>query len=45
MHQDVYLTNVLEVLDVVTLSAHDLIDDIGPHLVPVLEWSAQAQAV
>lgn len=28
-----YLTNVLQVLDVVSLCAYDLIDDIGPHLV------------
>lgn len=36
MHHYGYLTNVLEVLDVMTLGAHDLIDDIGPHLVAVL---------
>jgi hypothetical protein len=36
MHHHGYLANVLEVLDVMTLSAHDLVDDIGPHLVPVL---------
>lgn len=28
-----YLTNVLQVLDVVSLCAYDLIDDVGPHLV------------
>lgn len=32
-----YLADVLEVLDVVSLCAHDLIDDVGSHLVPVLE--------
>ena len=28
-----YLTNVLQMLDVVFLCAYDLIDDVGPHLV------------
>lgn len=31
--------------DVVSLCAHDLIDDIGSHLVSVLKRRAQAQAV
>lgn len=44
-HSWAYLTNVLEVLDVMALSAHDFIDDVGPHLVPVLQWSAQTEAV
>lgn len=26
------LTDVFQVLDVVSLCAHDLIDDVGPHL-------------
>lgn len=40
-----YLTDVLEVFDVVSLCAHDLIDDVGSHLVPVLEGRTQTQAV
>lgn len=40
-----YLANVLEVLDVVTLRAHDLIDDIGSHLISVLDGSAKTEAV
>lgn len=28
-----YLTDVLQMLDVVSLCAYDLIDDVGPHLV------------
>ena len=31
-----YFTDVLEVLDVHALSVHDLLDDIGPHLVLAL---------
>ena len=34
-----YLTDVLEVLDVHPLSVHDLLDDIGPHLVLALQVS------
>jgi len=40
-----YLTDVLEVFNVVSLRAHDLIDDVSPHLVSVLEGWAQTQAV
>lgn len=40
-----YLADVLEVFDVVALGAHDLIDDVGSHLVAVLHGPAQAQAV
>lgn len=36
-----YLADVFEVFDVVPLCAHDLIDDISSHLVPVLERRAQ----
>jgi len=32
------------VFDIVTLSAHDLIDNVGPHLISVLKWLANAQA-
>lgn len=32
-----YLTDVLEVLDVHALGVHDLLDDIGPHLVLALQ--------
>lgn len=39
-----YLTYVLQVFDVVAFSAHDLVDDVGPHLVSVLQWLADAQA-
>lgn len=35
-HSCTYLTNVFKVLDIMSFSAHDLIDDIGTHLVPVL---------
>lgn len=44
-HSWAYLTNVLEVLDVMTLSTHDFIDDVGPHLVPVLQRPAQTETV
>lgn len=37
VHMFKYLTDVFEVFDVVSLCAHDLIDDIGSHLVSVLE--------
>lgn len=40
-----YLANVLEVLDVVALGAHDFIDDVGSHLVSVLNGPAETQAV
>lgn len=40
-----HLTDVLQVFDVVPLRAHDLIDHIGSHLVPVLQRPAKAQAV
>lgn len=40
-----YLTNVLEVLDVVALRAHDFVDDIGSHLVSVLNGPAETEAV
>lgn len=36
-----YLTDVFKVFDIVPLCAHDLIDDISSHLVPVLERRAQ----
>ncbi len=42
-HPMLYLTDVLQVLDVVALSAHDLVDDVGPHLVSVLQRLADAQ--
>lgn len=40
-----YLTYIFQVLDVVTFRAHDLIDDVSPHLVSVLERLSQAEAV
>lgn len=40
-----YLANVLEVLDVVALRAHDFIDDVGSHLVSVLNGPAETEAV
>lgn len=40
-----YLTDVLEVFNIVSLCAHDLINDVSPHLVSVLKGWAQAQAV
>lgn len=39
-----YLTYVLQVFDVVTLSTHDLIDNISPHLISILQRLANAQA-
>lgn len=38
-----YLTYIFQVLDVVTFCAHDLVDDVSPHLVPVLERLTQAE--
>lgn len=40
-----YLTDVLQVFDIMSFCAHDFIDDIGPHLVPVLGGLAQTQTI
>lgn len=38
------LTDVLQVFDVVPLRAHDLVDDVGPHLLLARQTRSQQQA-
>lgn len=40
-----YLTNVLQMLDIMAFSTHDFIYDIGSHLISVLKGSAETEAV
>lgn len=44
MHRAPDLTDVLQVLDVVSLRAHDLVDDVGPHLLLARQTRSQQQA-